>query len=101
MSTYIYLVCEDHEPPLLAEGESGQHVYDLPDIRRDLANRDLLVAAAAEGAEINDYFRRNTLRFLLLHPACRIGIADEYGCRYDPQSAGLTPLTTASTKENP
>ena len=30
MSTYLYLVCLDHTPPLRAASESGQHLYDLP-----------------------------------------------------------------------
>lgn len=42
MSTYLYLVCESHTPPIVADDESGQHLYDLPQIRSDLANRDLI-----------------------------------------------------------
>ena len=79
MSTYLYLQCEDHDPPLSATEESGQHLYDLPQIRDDIANRDLLVAAAKDGMEMDGYFRRNTLRFLRQHPKCRLGIWDEYG----------------------
>lgn len=79
MSTYLYMQCLDHDPPLVAEGESGQHLYDLPDIRADIANRDALVAAVREhDMQPNGYFRSNTLKFLAAHPTCRIGIVDEY-----------------------
>ena len=39
MSTWIYLECADHDPPISADGESGQHLYDLPDIREDIRRR--------------------------------------------------------------
>ena len=78
MSTYLYLKCLDHDPPLISEGESGQHLYDLPQIRADIANRGQLV-----DADLPDYyrdnFRHNTVWFLTQHPRCRIGIVDEYG----------------------
>lgn len=89
MSTWLYLECLDHDPPLRADDESGQHLYDLPQIRADVADRDALVAAvrATEfGDEIeavtDGYFRRRTLRFLVAHPTCHIGIRDEYGRAY-------------------
>ncbi len=79
MSTYLYLLCLDHTPPLEAEGESGQHLHDLPQIRADIANRGTIVAAAADDWSPAGYFRRHTVAFLSAHPACRIGIRDEYG----------------------
>lgn len=33
MSTYIYLLCRDHDPAIQADGESGQHLTDLPQHR--------------------------------------------------------------------
>ena len=50
MSTYLYLVCLDHTPPLMAASDSGQHLSDLPQIRADIAARDshLAVVAASE-----------------------------------------------------
>ena len=81
MSTYLYLMCMDHTPPLEAAFESGQHTYDLPQIRADIANRDTLVAAwEASGHELvaGGYFQGNTLRFLAAHPRCNLGIRDEY-----------------------
>lgn len=44
MSTYLYLACLDHDPPLFADDESGQHLYDLPQIRADIARRAEMVA---------------------------------------------------------
>lgn len=79
MSTYFYLECLDHDPPLRAEAESGQHLYDLPQIRADVRNRDALILAWEVGWQHDHHFRRNTVTFLAAHPKCRIGIRDEYG----------------------
>ena len=82
MSTWLYLECLDHDPPLRSEGESGQHLYDLPDIRADIAIRDELATVANAGGgwiDRGDHFRNNTLRFLLAHPRCHLGIRDEHG----------------------
>lgn len=82
MSTYLYLVCLDHTPPLRAASESGQHLYDLPQVRADIAARDahLAVVSASDGdVPYLGYFRSATVRFLVDHPRCRIGIRDEYG----------------------
>lgn len=88
MSTYIHLVCLDHNPPLVAEMESGQHLDDLPSVRADLANRDALVARH-DGPGINqyvndyaEYYRHNTAAFLAAHRTCRIGIVDECGVEH-------------------
>lgn len=85
MSTWVYLECLDHDPPLRSDGESGQHLTDLPQIRSDIANRDLIVAAVKADFEIGElehHFRRNTVRFLVQHPSCRVGIRDEYGSEH-------------------
>lgn len=86
MSTYLYLECLDHDPPLQAEDESGQHLYDLRRIRAEIAHRDELVAAHPDGVpmvsgfdDIDGYFQSNSVRFLAAHPKCRIGIRDDYG----------------------
>ncbi|HEY9249380.1 MAG TPA: hypothetical protein VIO38_09625 [Rariglobus sp.] len=78
MSTWLYLECLDHTPPLLAEDESGQHLYDLPQIRADIASRDRIVANVADDIWADESYRRNTARFLAKHPKCRIGVRDEY-----------------------
>lgn len=79
MSTWLYLQCAEHNPPLRAYEESGQHLYDLPQIRADLANRDHILAAMNAGMTQGDYFRAHTARFIQDHPSCRIEIWDEYG----------------------
>lgn len=81
MSTYIYLLCRDHSPAIQADGESGQHLYDLPQLRQDIADRDAIVHAMQE---LDLYpsgsrYRHNTADFLAAHPRCRLGIVDEYG----------------------
>ena len=81
MSTWLYLVCEDHNPPIVADDESGQHLYDLPQIRADVADRASVIEAW-EHDEFDvegDYFRRQSARFLSRHRACSIAICDEYG----------------------
>ena len=82
MSTWIYLECLDHNPPLQAEDESGQHLYNLTQIRADLTDRDRIVANTNDDIWPENYFRRHTARFLTNHPKCRIGIRDEYGKEY-------------------
>ena len=79
MSTYIYLECLDHDPPLRADEESGQHLYDLPQLREDIANREAIVAAIDLDIWPDDYFRVRTARFLTAHRKCRLRIIDEYG----------------------
>lgn len=84
MSTWLYLVCLDHTPPLMADGESGQHLSDLDTIRHTIAKRSILVPLWESGSyEPFHHFRRNSLSFLSDHPACRIGIRDEYGRDHD------------------
>ena len=78
MSTWLYLECADHDPPITADEESGQHLYDLTNIRADLRNRELIVANTKNGDWPTDYYRVHTARFLAQHPKCRIVIRDEY-----------------------
>lgn len=95
MSTYLYLVCLDHDPPLLAEEESGQHLYDLPRIREEIRNREEIVRVYDDEHSyglfyesdwdekaIEAYFRVRSAKFLSRHRSCRIGIEDEYGRRH-------------------
>lgn len=97
MSTWLYLECLDHDPPLQAEDESGQHLYDLPDIREDISNRDVLVRMHETTIAADfGYFRNHTVRFLAHHKKCRIGIRDEYGRSHpvkeeEDASSGLPP----------
>lgn len=83
MSTWMYLQCEDHNPPLRAEGESGQHWYDVPQIIADVADRAALLSAIDSGMTVDDYFRRHTFRFLGAHRDCRVTLWTEYGEEVD------------------
>ena len=89
MSNYLYLRCENHNPPLRAEEESGQHLYDLPVIRADIREREALVAMYDHAGylDVGDYFRNNTVKFLIKHRTCELGIESEYGDVY-PLEAG-------------
>ena len=73
MSTYLYLRCESHKPPLENDGESGQHLRDLEQIWSDLDNRDRIAAAWNDDMIPDDYFRRHTARFLAAHPHSKSG----------------------------
>lgn len=88
MSTYIYLECRQHVPPLRAENESGQHLYDLPTLRQDIRDREVLVRLWQEEYGFPGYFRNNTARFLARHDGCPIGIVDEYGETYPIEVEG-------------
>lgn len=79
MSTYIYLECTAHEPAIQADGESGQHLYDLPRLRDEITHRNEYANAIGIGASFDDQYTRNTARFLAQHPRCPIRIVDEYG----------------------
>lgn len=80
MSTWLYLRCEDHDPPLLSD-DVGQHLYDLPDIRGYIARRDSYVALAEsdDWPTFASHYTRHAYDFLTQHPRCTIGIVDEYG----------------------
>ena len=95
MSTYLYLECLEHDPPLSSDGEVGQHLYDLKRIRQEIAERDLIVALARSGIDYgyDSHFTGNCARFLAQHPKCRITIRDEYGVEHpveqpDPEAVG-------------
>ena len=90
MSTWLYLECRSHEPPLIADDESGQHLTDLPRIRREIAYRGDVVkrllswtqpSALADWTPemFDNYFGHQSALFLAKHMRCDIGIRDEYG----------------------
>lgn len=91
MSTYLYLQCLDHDPPLRSDGEVGQHTYDLPTIRNYIKQRNALAqeymemvwpqANTAEGQ-----WRRSAAAFFAEHKWCSIGIIDEYGLKWPIES---------------
>jgi len=88
MSTYLYLTCLDHDPPLLAQDESGQHLYDLPRIRIEINNREIIVENYDNSAVPlyfdtgTGHFSANSAFFLSQHRKCNIGITSEYGVSY-------------------
>lgn len=88
----MHLECQDHDPPIRAADESGQHYYDLPRIREEVANRAEVVAWADGPDGYNhwrdggkgefdpkQYFRAHSAAFLRQHPHCDIRIITEYG----------------------
>lgn len=77
MSTWLYLRCEDHDPPILSD-DVGQRLSALPEIRGYIADRKRFEAAAVVGLTPDDHFMGNAARFLGDHPKCRIAIEDEY-----------------------
>lgn len=82
MSTYLYLQCDSHDPPLVSDGEVGQHLYDLPAIRTHIGNRRLYADMARHDVMLDahgDHFAGTAFRFLTAHPKCAITIIDEYG----------------------
>ena len=79
MSTYLYLECLDHDPPLGSDSEVGQHLYDLPRIRDEIANRATFVAASDLHPDYPDRYTNASAMFFVQHPHCTIGIRDGYG----------------------
>lgn len=81
MSTYLYLECASHDPPLRSDDEVGQHLTDLPAIRYRITQRALYAGAAAHNLDIttDSSFARTAIHFLTQHPHCEIRIRDEYG----------------------
>lgn len=86
MSTWVYLRCLDHDPPIRADEESGQHLYDLPQVHNDIAHRAEMLAADDADGEMSwvyenglAHFRSNTLRFFRRHRTCNLDVIDEYG----------------------
>lgn len=86
MSTYWYMECLSHDPPLRSENEFTQHTddqYFAAGIRL-IAERPLVI----DWDEINyndgsplGYYYINAIRFLDQHPKCEIGLLNEYGER--------------------
>lgn len=86
MSTSIYLECRGHTPPIVADSESGQHLYDLDPLRTLLAHRKqvtdahrILTEAAGGYIDYGERYLGNSIRFMAKHPECPLGIIDEYG----------------------
>lgn len=109
MSTWMYLTCDSHTPPILSD-DVGQHLYDLPAIVMAVRHRAEVVqlwtprVAGGRGEpgrveqlihrkmlDAGEFVRpwvlqfpRNAAQFLVSHQQCEIGIRDQYGKRYNP-----------------
>ena len=84
MSTYLYLQCDSHTPPLQSPHEVGQHLRDLPRIREEINRREDLYRAHQHGylgyeSDYDSLFTRTLRTFLIQHPHCDLQIVDEYG----------------------
>jgi hypothetical protein len=83
VSTYGYLVCLDHEPPIISRDESTQHRHttsEMDRLRDWIARREALVDALnRDELDLSEYFLRNTVWLLREHPRCRYAARDEYG----------------------
>ena len=77
MSTYWYLECLDHDPPLISEFEVEQHTSGLDSIRKLIARREQIVALPDFTS--NGYFDLRAVRFIRQHPTCRLQFRNEYG----------------------
>ena len=84
MSTYIYLKCVSHQPPIYSDMEVGQHTCDIDDIRKMFANKIKIVEIANTGLDVTygSSWANCAARFLTQHPNCEIIIEDEYKKTY-------------------
>lgn len=103
MSTWMYLVCPSHEAPVKSDGESGQHTYDVPQVRFDWLRRDHWLQyidrfpdTLTRDYDHLSYFQRNTFAFLRDHRDCTEApyIESEYGGRYFIEPTSIDELLT-------
>lgn len=107
MSTYIYLVCEAHDAPVKSGEESGQHLYDLPQLRLDWLNRKHWLSyierfpdALTREWDHLSYFQRNTFGFLREHADCgdSMHVVTEYGVQMPLRIKTVDALLDTSTE---
>lgn len=79
MSTALFLQCLDHDPPIVAEQQSGKYPTDLAQMRQDIVDRDILTAPHRRELWSEGHHFGATVEFLAAHPKCNIGIRNEYG----------------------
>lgn len=100
MSTSVYLVCIDHDPPIRADSECGQH-GEVDRCRTILGRRDDLLRLSAECDyffSTGDRWTDNGLHFFKTHPRCRVACEDEYG-RWTDLGMGLPPGVRPSPEQ--
>lgn len=90
MSTYFYLQCVSHDPPLQSESEVEQHWTPFLDVIRGIVrDRELgefkqpwqVINGPAQPYSIHDFWEAVAHAFVQAHPTCRIELVSEYGER--------------------
>lgn len=101
VSTELYLECRSHTPALSDGEQVGNNLAnDLDRLRGWLKNRHVLLHFVGVAKQLDldpfdtvqdDDYYRCTLRFILEHPNCEIGIRDEYDKDHpiDPEAEPL------------
>lgn len=104
MSTYLYLQCLSHDPPIRSYGDVGSNLSQLPEIQEDVKNRDKIVAETDYETIHDDGWTRAKTRALFFrdHPKCTLGIIDEYNKTHpitaeEPEQVSEEIRTTSST----
>lgn len=100
MSHYLYYVCLSHDP-YDESGEAGHNLSYLPELRKDLRQRQSLVTLIKLGLEKTDGWfeleRGNSNAnvrawFLYYHRNCKIGIKSEYNKWYSVEGDSEEPI---------
>lgn len=85
MSTYLYLQCRSHNPPIWSDSHVGSSLSDVPYALRLLENRAPLIAVrdladddVAYGAQFSGYAGAAAW-FLTQHRDCEVVLIDQYG----------------------
>lgn len=87
MSTYWYFECLSHDPPLRSDGEFTQHTEDEHYVHAlELAAQRPLERPDDDWWYADEnwhpfYYERQARWFLQSHPACALGLVNEYGDR--------------------
>jgi hypothetical protein len=91
VSTYWYLQCYDHEPPLCSYEEVEQHTQDasfaalheLHERREEFMAREAEYTSKGMDFEppvaLDPYYVSHAWLFIRRHPMCRIRLINEYG----------------------
>lgn len=107
MSTCYYLECLAHSPSIIADKESAWKSDQVPQIREDWKNREVLWEAFDNGM-LNESIgfespRMATIRFMESHRNCPVQIRDEYGTAFSiehPEDEADNPVSLADQIKN-
>ena len=90
MSTYWYIECLNHTPPLSSADEVEQHTRGLDPIRTLIESRPVDPNWHEHSSHLQ-YFETHADRLHPQHPDCRLQLVNEYGERdpiiYDPTTS--------------